>query len=225
MTYEVLDETGTTTILSGNNPVPANSIGTQVLCLADGCYQLRVTDAGGDGLLGYILREAGANGRRIIDNKENMNDGVSQIGGGLCVPMSDDRPIFSSCDKLDWVTNRFIVATENAAVTAAYATPSLRNSSGYVFWFFDPNGTYSFRRFRKHSESDGYGTGALRANHFRLNAWTNTPSSPHLPEGVLLNVRIMGRVNWSWRTWGPACQFKMDACVPHARVKLQDNLG
>jgi hypothetical protein len=93
-----------------------------------------------------------------------------------------------------------------------------------VFWFFDPNGSYSFRRFRKHSESDGYGTGALRANHFRINAWANTPSSPHLPEGVLLNVRIMGRVNWSWTTWGPACQFKMDAALAACpRVNLQDN--
>ncbi len=228
VTYEVLDETGTTTILSGNNPVPANSIGTQTLCLSDGCYQLRVTDNAGDGLLGYILRETGANGRRIIDNRQNMITGVSQIsnGGAFCVPIGDDTPINSSCDKLDWVTNKFIVANENAAVTAAYATPSLRTSSGYLFWFFDPNGSYSFRRFRKHSESDGYGTGALRANHFRINSWVNTPSSPHLPDGVLLNVRIMGRVNWSWTTWGPACQFKMDAALAACpRVNLQDNLA
>jgi hypothetical protein len=219
VTYEVLDESGMVTFLSGNNPVPANNIGTATICLPDGCYQLRVTDSAGDGLLGYILREAGANGRRIIDNKENMNDGVSQIGGGhgFCVPMSDDRPIFSSCDKLDWVTNRFIVATENAAVTAAYATPSLRNSSGYVFWFYDPNGTYSYRRFRKHSESDGYGTGALRANHFRLNAWTNTPSSPHLPEGVLLNVRIMDVLIGLGEHGGLPANSRWMRCVPHAR--------
>ncbi|MBK9627209.1 MAG: lamin tail domain-containing protein [Flavobacteriales bacterium] len=209
---------------------------TEPCCLPIGCFRLRVTDSGGDGFVsggitgGYVLRESGVNGRRIIDNSNNFNgvyDGsVSAISDDqpFCMPMGDDQPIFSSCDKLDWVTNKFIVATENAAVTAAYATPALRNSSGYVFWFFDPNGSYSFRRFRKHSESDGYGTGALRANHFRVNAWVNTPSSPHLPEGVLLNVRIMGRVNWSWTTWGPACQFKMDAALAACpRVNLQDN--
>jgi hypothetical protein len=226
VTWTVLDVTGTTTVDSGTDIFPANSIGTQAICLPDGCYQLRVTDNAGDGLLGYTLSETGANGQRIIDNAQNMITGVSQIANGeaFCVPIGDDRLIYGNCDKLDWVTNKFIVAAENAAVTAAYATPSLRSSSGYLFWFFDPNGAYSFRRFRKHSESDGYGTGALRANHFRINSWVNTPSSPHLPDGMLLNVRIMGRVNWSWTTWGPACQFKMDAALAACpSVNLRDN--
>ncbi|HPF91819.1 MAG TPA: lamin tail domain-containing protein, partial [Flavobacteriales bacterium] len=105
VTYHVLDETGTTTVLSGNNPVPANNIGTTTLCLPDGCYQLRVMDNAGDGLLGYVLRETGMNGRRLIDNSFNMIDGVSQIasGGTFCVPLGAVSPIWSSCDKLDWV--------------------------------------------------------------------------------------------------------------------------
>ncbi|MBK7114445.1 MAG: hypothetical protein IPH60_18665 [Flavobacteriales bacterium] len=90
------------------------------------------------------------------------------------------------------MTNKFIVATENVAVSGQYGVTN--NTSGYEFWFFDPNGTYSYRRFRNHATSDGFGVGALRANHFRLNAWTNTVNTPHLPNDVLLNVRIRGRV-------------------------------
>ncbi len=230
-TWQLWNEADDLLVLSGGPLNPANSVETNFGCVPDGCYRLRVLDSGGDGMTtgGYILRTTGSN-LRIIDNKNNFNGvyngNVSTLGSGaFCFPMDVvNQPIYSSCDKLDWVTNKFIVATEDPAVTAAYATPALRTSSGYLFWFFDPNGSYSFRRFRKHSESDGYGTGALRANHFRINSWANTPSSPHLPDGVLLNVRIMGRVNWSWTTWGPACQFKMDAALAACpRVNLQDN--
>ena len=91
--WEVLDESGTSTVDAGNNVFPANAIGTQTLCLGDGCYQLRVTDGAGDGLSGYELRESGPNGRRIIDNTDNMNTGVSQIanGGTFCLPIGDIR--------------------------------------------------------------------------------------------------------------------------------------
>ncbi|MBK6551224.1 MAG: T9SS type A sorting domain-containing protein [Flavobacteriales bacterium] len=231
-TWEIREQ-GTDFLLHSGGPLnPQNGVETNFACLSDGCFYLRVLDSSGDGMTtgGYILRTTGSN-LRIIDNANNFNGAFngneSAISGGqgFCFPMDVvNQPIYSSCDKLDWVTNKFIVAAEDPAVTAAYATPALRTSSGYLFWFFDPNGSYSFRRFRKHSESDGYGTGALRANHFRINSWANTPSSPHLPDGVLLNVRIMGRVNWSWTTWGPACQFKMDAALAACpRVNLQDN--
>ncbi|MBK6884764.1 MAG: hypothetical protein IPH05_17875 [Flavobacteriales bacterium] len=230
-TWQLWNEADNLLILSGGPLSPPNSVETNFACVPDGCYRLRVLDSGGDGMTtgGYILRTTGSN-LRIIDNKNNFNGAyngnVSTLGSGaFCFPMDVvNQPIYSSCDKLDWVTNKFIVAAEDPAVTAAYATPALRTSSGYLFWFFDPNGAYSYRRFRKHSESDGYGTGALRANHFRINSWVNTAGSPHLPDGMLLNVRIMGRVNWSWTTWGPACQFKMDAALAACpRVNLQDN--
>ncbi|MBK6551014.1 MAG: T9SS type A sorting domain-containing protein [Flavobacteriales bacterium] len=217
--WEIIPAGGGTALCEGGPYVGVdNSVIGENCCLADGCYALRVYDSAGDGMTtgGYVLKESGTNGRRIIDNSGNGQFGsVSAIANGaaFCLPVGDDRVLYSHCDRLYWESGQFIVATENAAVSAAYATPTLRNSSGYLFWFFDPNGSYSFRRFRKHSESDGAGTGALRANHFRINAWTNTPSSPHLPEGVLLNVRIMGRVNWSWGTWGPACLFKIDPAL------------
>ncbi|MCB9165331.1 MAG: T9SS type A sorting domain-containing protein [Flavobacteriales bacterium] len=224
VTYEVLDATGFAIILSGNNPIPADGIGTLDLCLSDGCYQLRVTDNAGDGLLGYILREAGAEGRRIIDNNGNMNDGISQIaaGGGFCLPIGDDQLIWSSCDKLDWIDNKFVVCHANTAVTAQYGVSN--TTSGYEFWFFDPNGTYSFRRFRSHATSDGTGSGATRACHFKVNGWFNTASTPHLPDDLLLNVRVRGRVAGSNLPFGPACRFRIDAALAACpRVKLQDD--
>jgi len=231
VTYEVLDASGTSTILSGNNPVPANGVGTQTLCLSDGCYQLRVTDAGGDGLLGYILRETGANGRRIIDNTNNMSNGASQIanGGAFCVPISDDGLIFSSCDKLDWVNYKYLIAHANAAVSAEWIVGGANNvqdaNSGYEFWIFDPNGTYSYRKFRSHNVSDGYSPAtANRAAHMKINNWYNTALTPLIPQNTLLNVRVRGRVNGINFAFGPACTMKLDATrAACPLVKLQDD--
>ncbi len=197
---------------------------TEVTCLPNGEFYFVFEDEQCNGVVdgGYIVH---VDGKRVIDNRHNLNNGCpSAIAGntGVNVPVGDDHVIYSSCDKLDWVTNKFIVASENTDVSAQYGVTDYQ--SGYVFWFYDPNGGYSYRRLRNHATSDGFGVGALRACHFRLNAWTNTPSSPHLPEGVLLNVRIKGRVAGVNREWGPACQFKMDAALAACpRVNLQDN--
>lgn len=224
VTYEVLDETGSVTILSGDNPVPANEVGEVSLCLPDGCYQLRVTDSAGDGLLGYVLRESGEDGRRIIDNSGNMITGVSALANGetFCVPIGDDLPIWSSCDKLDWIEDQFIVCHANTAVSAEYGFTN--TTSGYEFWFYDPNGSYSFRRFRSHSTSDGYGSGATRACHFKINGWVDGPSTPHIPSFTFLNVRVRGRVAGENLPFGPACQFAIDPVLAMCpRVKLQDD--
>lgn len=203
---------------------------TENCCLPQGCYRLRVLDSGGDGFItgGYQLRESGSNGRRIIDNFGNFNSGAQSAlssnyeNGSFCVPVGDDKPIFSSCDKLDWVSNKFIVASANPVVSEQFGVSN--TSSGYEFWFFDPNGTYSFRRFRSHATSDGYGTGALRANHFKVNGWANSVATPHLPANTLLNVRIRGRVAGNNLPFGAACLFKIDASMAACpRVKLQDN--
>jgi|GEM_PF-2657732 len=207
---------------------------TETCCLPVGCYRLRVMDSGGDGFVsggitgGYQLRESGVNGRRIIDNLGNFTGGsVSAIAntyenGAFCVPLGDDKPIFSSCDKLDWVNNKFLVCHSNPAVSAQYGVAN--TTSGYEFWFFDPNGTYSFRRFRNHATSDGYGSGATRACHFKVNGWVNSMATPHLPANRLLNVRVRGRVAGNNLAFGPACLFKIDpALAACPRVKLQDD--
>ncbi len=235
ITWEIQNEAGTATVLSGADPIPSNAIGTQGLCLPDGCYRLRILDSGGDGMVGgtnwsvggYTLRTAGTN-QKIIDNQYNFNGvfngSLSAIanGGTFCLPLGTDRPIFTSCDKLDWVANKFIVATPNADVTAQFGVTN--NSSGYEFWFFDPNGSYSFRRFRNHATSDGAGTGATRACHLRVNGWVNGVTTPHLPLNTLLNVRVRGRVAGVNQAFGPACLFKMDAARAACPfTKLQDN--
>ncbi|MCB9163298.1 MAG: T9SS type A sorting domain-containing protein [Flavobacteriales bacterium] len=207
---------------------------TENCCLPVGCYRLRVMDSGGDGFVsggitgGYQLRESGPIGRRIIDNLGNFSSGSSSAiaatyeNGAFCVPVGNDGLIYSSCDKLDWVNNKFIVAHANAAVTAEFGVTN--TTSGYEFWFFDPNGSYSFRRFRNHATSDGYGSGATRACHFKVNGWINSISTPHIPANVLMNVRVRGRVDGNNLPFGPACLFKIDAALAACpRVKLQDD--
>ena len=237
--WEILAQNTNLVICSGgapSEPFP-NGITSPIApncCLPIGCYRLRVLDAGGDGFVsggitgGYQLRESGPAGRRIIDNMGNFTGGASSAlastydNGAFCVPVGSDRPIFSSCDKQDWVNNKFIVATENPMVSAHHGTNNA--NSGYEFWFFDPNGSYSYRRFRSHATSDGYGTGATRACHFKINGWYNTITNPHIPSGVLLNVRIRGRENGNNLPFGAACLFRIDpvrAACP--LVKLQDN--
>jgi hypothetical protein len=86
--------------------------------------------------------------------------------------------------------------------------------SGYEFWIFDPNGSYSFRRFRSHHQSDGFGpASATRACHMKLNNWA---AVSHVPANVLMNVRVRARMNGvngasvrlaAWRStpsWQPA---------------------
>ncbi|MCB0766382.1 MAG: hypothetical protein KDB95_04150, partial [Flavobacteriales bacterium] len=105
VSWQILNEAGTMTVLSGADPIPANSIGTQALCLPNGCYRLRVLDSAGDGMTtgGYELRTSGM-GQRIIDNTNNYSSGsVSAIanGGSFCLPIGTVTPLWSSCDKLD----------------------------------------------------------------------------------------------------------------------------
>ena len=228
-TWEVVDQGSAAILCVGAGSYPAEATITGSCCLPIGCYRLRVLDAGGDGMTtgGYSLRTQGSN-QRIIDNKNNFNGvfngSFSAINGGqgFCLPIGTDKPIFSSCDKVDWVANKFIVASANPVVSAQFGVTNA--TSGYEFWFFDPNGSYSYRRFRSHATSDGFGTGATRACHFKVNGWINSGFSPHLPSNVLLNVLIRGRVAGNNLEFGPACRFKIDpALAACPRTNLQDN--
>src|SRR5690606_17688175 len=140
----------------------------------------------------------------------------------FCLPLGTVSPIWSSCDKLDWVNNKFIVCHADAAVSGQYGVTN--TTSGYEFWFYDPNGSFSYRRFRSHATSDGYGSGATRACTFKVNGWFASMANPPLPANVLLNVRVRGRVAGVHQSFGPACQFKIDAALASCpRVSLQDN--
>ncbi|MBX2973870.1 MAG: T9SS type A sorting domain-containing protein, partial [Flavobacteriales bacterium] len=213
-----------------NTPFPL----VESCCLPAGCYSLTVFDSAGDGITGggYQLRETGANGRRIIDNTGGFTTGFqSSLAGDqdFCVPIGDDRLIFSSCDKLDWVANKYVVAVANPAVSATWVqggpNSAQPTNSGYEFWIFDPNGGYSFRRFRSHSVSDGFSpANAYRACHMKLNGWMDSHITPHVPEGTLMNVKVRGRVNGVNLPFGHACKLKLDAVLATCpRVKLQDD--
>lgn len=199
--------------------LPNNSIFSSNACLADGCYELRVTDSGSNGITGggYVLKSQ--NGERIIDNEGNFGTGaLSTISGGqggpvnFCVPIGTFKPIYVGRDKLDWVNNEYLVASENAAVSAVWTgfgsgSPE-RATSGYDFWFYDPNGNYSFVRQRRHSSSDGFSpANATRACHMKINNWS--PAN-QIPANTLMNVRIRTVVIGAASAWGPAYQFKID---------------
>jgi hypothetical protein len=207
-TWEIRNEAGTVVATSGGPLVAPFGVQTESGCVPDGCYTLRVLDAAGDGMTtgGYILRTQGTN-ERIIDNRNNFSTGsVSAISGGqgFCLPMSNDKLIFTSCDKLDWVSNQYVVAAPNAAVSAQWLVGN-QTDDGYEFWIFDPNGTYSFRRFRNHATSDLFGpASATRACHMRLNNWT---VANNVPANKLMNVRVRARVNGVNGAFGPACRL------------------
>ena len=218
-TWEVLDATGTNVVANGGPLTSSNTVQLQNFCLPDGCYRLRVLDNAGDGMSGggYTLKTLVGN-QRVIDNRNNFaSGGVSTISGGgeFCLPLGTDRMIHAHCDKLDWVNYKYLVATENTAVSAEWI-PNASNyyqdaNSGYEFWIFDPNGTYSYRRFRSHNVSDGKSpANATRACHMKINGWYNSALTPLIPQQVIMNVRVRGRVNGTNMAFGPACLFQLD---------------
>jgi len=237
-TWEIIPQGGGTPLCSGGpfNGIPNAAIGQQC-CLNDGCYELRVLDSAGDGMTtgGYVLKTGGAEQQRIIDNS---NDGVfgsvSQVSGGqgFCLPIGTDRLIFAHCDRLFWENYKYVVATANPAVSATWVPNGANNvqpaNSGYEFWFFDPDGTYTYRVFRSHNVSNGFSpASAFRACHLKINAWFNSALTPLIPMNKTLNVRVRGRVNGVNAEFGPACRFRIDpalaACQPTALVN-QPNL-
>ncbi|HRF81846.1 MAG TPA: T9SS type A sorting domain-containing protein, partial [Flavobacteriales bacterium] len=238
-TWEILPEGGGTALCTGGPYTGINNatLGEQC-CLVDGCYALRVYDSAGDGMTtgGYVLKEGGQQGRRIIDNSgDGVFGSVSAIAGGqgFCLPLGDDRLIFAHCDREFWLANQYIVATENPAVSAMWVVGGANgvqpSNSGYEFWIFDPDGTYSYRRFRSHNVSDGYSpANALRACHMKVNSWFANALNPHIPSNVLMNVRIRGRVAGSNLPFGPACRFKIDPalaqCPPTTLVNTPGTL-
>ena len=193
----------------GGLPGPVSSL-TVNTCLPDGCYYLRVLDSGGDGIAngGYILRTL-VGAQRIIDNRDNFtNGGMSAVigNGGFCLPLGTDKLIYTSCDKLDWVNDQYIVAAENPAVSAQWGIGD-QTDDGYQFWWFAPNGGFGYSKFRSHATSDGFGpANATRACHARINNW----SPNQIPANVLMNVKVRSRINGVNSNWGPVCRFKID---------------
>lgn len=220
--WELVGEGFTYAVCSGAGF--ANNTETTVgCCVPHGPLRLRVLDSAGDGMTtgGYVLKDA--SGKRIIDN---ANDGtftsLSEIAdnGAFYLPLSSDRLIMSQCDKVDWAENQYIVATADADVTAQWGVGD-QTDDGYEFWFYDPDGTYSQRKFRNHATNGGTGNGATRACHLRI-TWPVNP----IPQFKLLNVKVRSRVNGVNREWGSACRFKLDPIAAACPLtKLIDTPG
>jgi hypothetical protein len=220
-----------TTVASGDGlGAPANSAYPITYCLpGDQCYKLIVTNVG-SGATGYELRYT-ATLARIIDNTTDLITGTSQITGNaysFCLPLGDVEPLYTSCDKFWWRTGEFLVATPDAGVSAEWieGAPNTAQSTttGYEFWFYNPNGGYSFRRFRNHRTSDGFANvGAVRACHMKVNNWA---VANHIPEFDLMNVRIRPVINGVNGDWGPACRFtRNEALAQCPPTKLMDIPG
>ncbi|MBK7942046.1 MAG: proprotein convertase P-domain-containing protein [Flavobacteriales bacterium] len=206
---------GNTLPVCSGSGYPDNAVVTADCCLIDGCYDLNVFDSFGDGILapgGYRLWANGVTGQRIIDNWNDGDDftSVSSAASPFCLPLGTDQLLFSSCDREDWTPNEFVVAAENAAVSAEW-TVGDQTDDGYQFWFFNPDGGYNRRIFRNHATSGGFGPpSATRACHVKISSMVTSP----VPYDVLLNVRVRSRVNGAYSEFGPACRFLMPSTPP-----------
>ena len=220
ITWEIRNQVGGAIVQSGGPlTIPSSTYPTST-CVPNGCYYLRVIDSGGDGMTagsngGYILKTA-PGGVRLLDNFRNFGNlaggppDVSKIptNEGFCIPLGTTTgAIYTSCDKLDWTAGEYLVCSSVPAIAALYGGANAA-TSGYEFWFFNPNGGYSFRKFRAHNQSDGFSpANGNRACHIKLNNWA---AGSFIPTGVLMNVRVRTRNAGVNGNWGPACRMKID---------------
>jgi hypothetical protein len=208
--WEIVPAGGGTPVCSGSG-YASNSTITAACCLPNGCYSLRVLDSFGDGMSsgaagGYVLRTAA--GDRIIDNAgDGVFTALSQAPDVFCVPLGTDRLTTATCDQETVSSIYTLRAVENAAVSAQYGVTN--STSGYQFWLFDPDGTYSRRILLTHaSPGTSFPTGtspALRCSYLRLNTLITNP----VPLEQLLNVRVRSRVAGTYAEFGPACRLKV----------------
>lgn len=223
-TWEVVKQ-GTNTVVSsgpftayGNNQFFASPIAVR----GEDCFELRVHDAGGNGINGggYVLLDP--HGNPVIDDDGNGDFGaLSTISGGqgFCTPTGTDRLNDASCNHGDWLIDDVMRAQPVPLVSAQFGIGN-QSDDGYQFWFFAPNGGYSRRIFRDHATSGGNGeANAIRATKLKLTSIVMNP----LPYEVLLNVRVRSKVNGVFAPFGPACRFKLTHPSDCPTTQLQDD--
>ncbi|MBL0043762.1 MAG: T9SS type A sorting domain-containing protein [Flavobacteriales bacterium] len=225
-TWDVVNVGTTTQVCSGSGYLN-NQVITLDCCLPNGCYELRFFDSAGDGMAngtvgGYVLRSSGSGNKRIIDNGgDGIFTSTSQIASnlGFCVPISADVVIPSHCDKINWLPTDIIQATANPAVTGQFGVTN--STSGYWFWFFNPDGGYTRRILQTHA-APGSVTGApanVRSSYLRLSDIVTQP----IPFFTNLNVRVRTQVAGVVGAFGPACRFKVDPpCATTQLTNLAD---
>ncbi|HEX2617045.1 MAG TPA: hypothetical protein VHL57_05840, partial [Flavobacteriales bacterium] len=212
-------------LMASGGGYPNNSTVNQSVSIPDvGHFKLRVYDSGNNGIGnggGYMLRDH--NGNRVIDNMSNGGSftSMSESPEGFFTPVGSDALRALDCDNVERWPFEMIAANENSAVSAQWQVGN-QADDGYEFWFTEPNGTYSRHVFRSHATSGGYGpANAQRACKLGLSSWVTNP----LPQDMLLNVRIRGRVNGVDQDWGPACRMKVDQAAANCHTTQLDNFA
>jgi hypothetical protein len=109
-----------------------------------------VLDSFGDGMNGggWVLRNA-AN-QRILDNAgDAFWTGASvQAPNDFCLPIGTDGLTTATCDLETAQPTTVLQAVENPVVSGQYNVTN--NTSGYQFWIYNPDGSYSRRVFLSH---------------------------------------------------------------------------
>ncbi|MBP6312507.1 MAG: T9SS type A sorting domain-containing protein [Flavobacteriales bacterium] len=224
--WELRDATNNTLVQTGGGqPFTNPGVHSDVTCVPEGKFKLIVT-----GLpvgASYVLRLADPPFTRLIDNSVDAVAGNTQIAefttspailssnGAVQVPIGSAELLYTSCDKYFWQDGEYIVVNEVPAVAAEWI-PNGSNAvqsgtTGYDFWFYDPNGTYSFIRQRRHNVSDNFGNvGSSRTCHMKVNNWA---AGSRIPDLLALNVRVRAVVNNVPENWGPACRFQRNEAL------------
>jgi hypothetical protein len=229
-TWQIRDVTTNAVMQQGGGGAGFAGPNQEAICLDNGNYYLTVDGATAG--TSYVLRTAEAESKRFIDNLAaatgpHQVQELANTNGTIQLPVSETRLINTSCDKYWWAPNEYIVVNEDPAVAAYWTgTAAEKAATGYDIWFYDPNGTYSYVRQRRHDQADGYGNvGSTRTCHARLNStYHGWSSANHIPDGLELNVRVRSVVNGVPGNWGPACRFTLDAalaaCPPTTLIKV-----
>lgn len=224
--WEIVPVGNSIPVCSGSG-YSSNATITVDCCLLDGCYVLSFFDQFNDGMCcvngtgGYKLSTD--TGKRIIDNvADGTFTSVSSVANGFCVPIGNIQLTVATCDKEDFLINDVVVSGIDPAVSAQYGVTDA--TSGYQFWLFDPDGSYSRRLFRSHASGSCVGTpvGPTRAAHMKFSCLNST--LPNVPLDLLLNMRVRPRVAGVYGEFGPACRVKVLSAPPACpTTKLDDN--
>ena len=183
--WVLYDATETSAVAQGGpyaNGTPGAVVNVPI-CVAVGCYHLRFSDSGNNGITagGYVLRDAAT--KRIIDASLGSFTTTSELGGvgarTFCVPLGGLNLLSTSCDK------------SNQPKTTPLYCNSQPGANGYQFWIYDPHGTYNRRVTTT--------TPSMIPN--------NLNTSP-VPVNVWLNVRVRPTFPSASSEFGPACRIR-----------------
>ena len=108
--------------------------GTQVnlpICVPAGCYELKLIDTQGDGIVngGYTLTEG--NGARLIDATGSF-DSLSFAQSPFCLPIGTNTLAAEDCDRM------------NISSLDSIRANAVPGATSYEFFLFDPHGSFHY---------------------------------------------------------------------------------